>query len=251
VTSVLIVDDEPQIRRALDVGLRSHGYLVRQAADGASALEALADGGTDVVILDLGLPDMDGTEVLRRLRAWSDVAVVVLSVRAGQADKIAALDAGADDYVEKPFGIGELLARIRALRRRLGGDPAPPVLRMGELEVDRARTLVTHNGEPVHLTPTEYRLLEAMATNPGKLLTHAWLLRRVWGAGYDRESGYLRVYVRQLRRKLADDPTDPRWIGTEPGVGYRWLAEPRRNEPGPQGPDEDAGEDAGIVIDSS
>ncbi|MGH2687626.1 MAG: response regulator transcription factor, partial [Actinomycetota bacterium] len=160
-TSVLIVDDEPQIRRALDVGLRSHGYLVRQAADGASALEALAGGDTDVVILDLGLPDMDGTEVLHRLRAWSDAAVVVLSVRAGQADKIAALDAGADDYVEKPFAIGELLARLRALRRRMGGDPAPPVLRMGELEVDLARSLVTHDGHPVHLTPTEYRLLEA------------------------------------------------------------------------------------------
>jgi two-component system KDP operon response regulator KdpE len=230
-TRILVVDDEVQIRRALEVGLRSHGYEVALAADGGSALEALAGAGTDVVILDLGLPDMDGIEVLRRLRGWSDVAVVVLSVRGSQEDKIGALDAGADDYVQKPFGIGELLARIRAVLRRAGTEPSEVALRFDGLELDLARTRLTVDGEPVHLTPTEYRLLEAMATNPGKLLTHEWLLRRVWGPGYGRESEYLRVYVRQLRRKLGDDPTRPRWIGTEPGVGYRWMAEPKPAEP--------------------
>ena len=229
-TRILVVDDEVQIRRALEVGLRSHGYEVALAADGGSALEALAGAGTDVVILDLGLPDMDGTEVLRRLRGWSDVAVVVLSVRGGQEDKIGALDAGADDYVQKPFGIGELLARIRAVLRRAGAEQAEAVLRFDGLELDLAKMLLTVDGEPVHLTPTEYRLLEAMATNPGKLLTHEWLLRRVWGPGYGRESEYLRVYVRQLRRKLGDDPTRPRWIGTEPGVGYRWMVDPKPAE---------------------
>ena len=226
-TRILVVDDEAQIRRALEVGLRGHGYEVALAVDGGSALKALAGAGIDVVILDLGLPDMDGTEVLRRLRSWTDVAVVVLSVRAAQDDKIRALDAGADDYVQKPFGIGELLARIRAVLRRAGPEQAEAVLRFDGLELDLSKTLLVVDGEPVHLTPTEYRLLEAMAANPGKLLTHEWLLRRVWGPGYGRESEYLRVYVRQLRRKLGDDPTRPRWIATEPGVGYRWMVESR------------------------
>jgi two-component system KDP operon response regulator KdpE len=233
-TGILVVDDEAQIRRALEVGLRGHGYEVSLAVDGTSALTALAGAGIDVVILDLGLPDMDGTEVLRRLRGWTDVAVVVLSVRDRQEDKIRALDAGADDYVQKPFAIGELLARIRAVLRRAGAEPAEAVLRFDGLELDLGKTLLTVEGEAVHLTPTEYRLLEAMATNPGKLLTHEWLLRRVWGPGYGRESEYLRVYVRQLRRKLGDDPTRPRWIGTEPGVGYRWMVESK--PPDPTGP---------------
>ena len=226
-TRILVVDDEAQIRRALEVGLRSHGYEVLLAADGTSALQTLSGGGFDVVILDLGLPDMEGLDVLKRLRSWSDVAVVILSVRAAQDDKIRALDAGADDYVQKPFGIGELLARIRALLRRAGADVGEVLLRFGALELDLSKALLTRDGEAVHLTPTEYRLLEAMATNPGKLLTHQWLLRRVWGPGYGRESEYLRVYVRQLRRKLGDDPTRPQWIGTEPGVGYRWLVDSR------------------------
>jgi two-component system, OmpR family, KDP operon response regulator KdpE len=228
VTKILVVDDEAQIRRALEVGLRGHGYEVALAVDGGSALKALTGAGIDVVILDLGLPDMDGTEVLRRLRSWTDVAVVVLSVRAAQDDKIRALDAGADDYVQKPFGIGELLARIRAVLRRAGPEQTEAVLRFDGLEIDLSKTLLLVDGEPVHLTPTEYRLLEAMAINPGKLLTHEWLLRRVWGPGYGRESEYLRVYVRQLRRKLGDDPTRPRWIATEPGVGYRWMVESRQ-----------------------
>jgi two-component system KDP operon response regulator KdpE len=231
----LVVDDESQIRRALEVGLRTRGYEVAVAAEGGSALEILAGSAVDVVILDLGLPDMDGIQVLERLRAWSAVPVVILSVRAGQDDKIRALDAGADDYVEKPFAIGEVLARIRAVLRRAGPEAAEAVLRFGDLQLDLARMRLLVNGTITHLTPTEYRLLEAMATNPGKLLTHEWLLRRVWGPAYSRESGYLRVYVRQLRRKLGDDPTDPRWIGTEPGVGYRWLAEPEGNGSGAAG----------------
>jgi two-component system, OmpR family, KDP operon response regulator KdpE len=225
-TRILVVDDEAQIRRALDVGLRSHGYEVAQAGDGRTALDRLALDRIDVVILDLGLPDIEGSEVLRQLRTWSDTPVIVLSVRSGQDDKIAALDEGADDYIEKPFAMGELIARIRAIHRRSTTEPAPATLRFDELEIDLARSLVALKGSVVHLTPTEYRMLEAMATNPGKLLTHEWLLRRIWGPGYGRESEYLRVYVRQLRRKLHDSPTHPRWIATEPGVGYRWMKEP-------------------------
>jgi two-component system, OmpR family, KDP operon response regulator KdpE len=225
-TTILVVDDEAQIRRALEVGLRSHGYDVVPAPDGQSALTRLANDRIDIVILDLGLPDVDGSEVLRRLRTWSDAPVIILSVRAGQDEKIRALDSGADDYVEKPFAIGELLARIRAVRRRAASEQGPAVLRFGQLEIDLARSLVSLDAEMVHLTPTEYRLLEAMASSPGKLLTHEWLLKRVWGPGYERESVYLRVYVRQLRRKLGDDPTQPRLIATEPGVGYRWMLEP-------------------------
>lgn len=225
-TTVLVVDDEAQIRRALDVGLRSHGYQVTQAPNGQTALDKLSRDRIDVVILDLGLPDIQGSEVLRRVRAWADTPIIILSVRAGQEDKIHALDAGADDYVEKPFSIAELLARIRAVQRRATAESPNAILRFQQLEIDMARSLVSLGGTALHLTPTEYRLLEAMATNPGKLLTHEWLLRRVWGPGYGRESEYLRVYVRQLRRKLADEPTNPQWIATEPGVGYRWMPDP-------------------------
>jgi two-component system KDP operon response regulator KdpE len=154
--------------------------------------------------------------------------VIVISVRESQEEKVAALDAGADDFVTKPFGMKELLARMRAVRRRATSEmDLDPTLRFGELEIDLLKTLVMLNGTPIHLTPTEYRLLEAMATNPGKLLTHAWLLRKVWGPGYGTESHYLRLYVRQLRQKLGDDPSAPRWITTEPGLGYRWLPEPQ------------------------
>ncbi len=224
---ILVIDDEPQIRRALSAGLRGHGHEVIPAARGKEGLEIIATGGIDAVILDLGLPDLDGVEILRRLRGWSEVPVIILSVRAAQNDKIRALDAGADDYVEKPFGMGELLARVRAVLRRAGGDRERSVLAFEGLEVDLARQLVRREGERVPLTPTQYRVLEAMVTNPGKLLTHHWLLQRVWGPGYGRESEYLRTYVRQLRQKLSDDPTHPRWIATEPGLGYRWLEEPR------------------------
>jgi len=225
-THVLVVDDEPQIRRALRTGLQARGYEVVEAAGGEEALVQLAAKEPDIVILDLGLPDFDGSEVIRRLRAWSRVPVIVLSVRDRQDDKVGALDAGADDYVTKPFDMDELLARMRAtLRRAQPADAAAPVQRFGDLEIDLARKLVRRGEERVRLTPTEYGLLEVMVANPGKLLTHRWLLQEVWGAGYGEETHYLHVYVRQLRQKLGDDTSIPRLIITEPGVGYRWAAE--------------------------
>jgi two-component system, OmpR family, KDP operon response regulator KdpE len=227
-TTVLVVDDEPQIRRAMRTSLEAHGYRVETAGNGEDALIKVAEGAPDVVFLDLGLPDIDGTEVIRRLRSFSDVAVIVLSVRDGQTEKVAALDAGADDYVTKPFGMEEVLARMRAqLRRAHADDPSPPVVRFGDVEVDLARRLVRVDVRPVCLARTEWSLLEAFVTNPGKLLTHQWLLRRVWGQGYGEESHYLRVYVRALRKKLGDQAASPRLILTEPGVGYRWVAEAR------------------------
>lgn len=225
-TTVLVVDDEPQIRRALRTSLEAHGYGVVTAGNGEEAVVVAAESAPDLVFLDLGLPDLDGTEVIQRLRAFSEAPVIVLSVRDRQTDKVAALDAGADDYVTKPFGMEELLARLRAtLRRAQPESVQQPVLRFDTLEVDLARRLVRRGDEPVHLTPTEYALLEALVTQPGKLLTHQWLLRKVWGRGYGEESHYLRVYVRALRRKLGDDAAAPRYITTEAGVGYRWLAE--------------------------
>jgi two-component system KDP operon response regulator KdpE len=225
-TTILVVDDEPQIRRALRTSLEAHGYTVQTAGTGEEAVVAAAEASPDLVFLDLGLPDLDGTEVIKRVRSFSEVPVIVLSVRDRQADKVAALDAGADDYVAKPFGMEELLARLRAqLRRAQPEDAGPAVLRFGDLQADLARRLVTLAGAPVHLTRTEYALLEAFVTNPGKLLTHQWLLRKVWGRGYGEESHYLRVYVRALRRKLGDRAAAPDLILTEPGVGYRWIAE--------------------------
>jgi two-component system KDP operon response regulator KdpE len=225
VTRVLVVDDEPQIRRAMRASLGAHGYEVETVGTGEEAIVATAERSPELVLLDLGLPDLDGTEVIRRVRSFSEVPIIVLSVRDRQADKVAALDAGADDYVTKPFGVEEVLARARAaIRRSQAGEPSPPVLAYGELAVDLGRRLVTRGGEAVHLTKTEYALLESFVTNPGKLLTHQWLLRKVWGPGYAEESHYLRVYVRSLRRKLGDEATAPRLILTEPGVGYRWIA---------------------------
>lgn len=226
-TRVLVVDDEPQIRRALRTSLEAHGYEVATAGTGEEGVLAAAETAPELVLLDLGLPDLDGTEVIARVRSFSDVPVIVLSVRDRQADKVAALDAGADDYVTKPFGVEELLARLRAaLRRTRGDEPGAAVLDFTDLQIDLSKRLVTRDGERVHLTKTEYALLEAMATNPGKLLTHQWLLRKVWGVGYAQESHYLRVYVRALRKKLGDAAAAPELILTEPGVGYRWIAEP-------------------------
>jgi two-component system KDP operon response regulator KdpE len=224
---VLVVDDDPQMLKAVRNALTARGYEVLPATTGESALSVAAVEELDLVLLDLGLPGVEGHEVIERLRSWSDLPVIVISVRDGQEEKVAALDAGADDFVTKPFGMKELLARMRAVRRRAMGDEEPqPVLRFEGLEIDLLKKLVTLEGAAIHLTPTEYRLLEAMATNPGKLLTHAWLLQRVWGPGYGTESNYLRLYVRQLRQKLGDTPAEPRWITTEPGLGYRWLPEP-------------------------
>ena len=225
-TSILIVDDEPQIARALRVALSARGYEVSTAGNGETALDLVATGSPDVVLLDLGLPGIDGVEVVRRLRGWTSIPVIVVSVREGQSDKVAALDAGADDYLTKPFGMDELLARIRAALRRVGeGDWAPALQRFGTIEVDLPKRLVKRDGAAVHLTPTEFALLEALVTHPGKLLTHRWLMERAAGGASSGASQYVRVYVAQLRRKLEDDPTRPRWILTEPGLGYRWADE--------------------------
>jgi two-component system KDP operon response regulator KdpE len=222
-TRVLVIDDEPQILRALRRSLEAQDYEVATAEGGEEGLASAAARTPNLVVLDLGLPDLEGTDVIRRLRSWTDVPVIVLSVREGRSDKIEALDAGADDYVTKPFDVEELLARMRAALRRTEADlESEPELRYGDLQVDLARRLVRLGEDLVHLTPHEYSLLEAMVTNPGKLLTHEWLLRRVWGRGYAKESHYLHVYIRQLRQKLRDDAAMPRFIITEPGVGYRW-----------------------------
>ncbi|MEX2394922.1 MAG: response regulator transcription factor [Actinomycetota bacterium] len=219
----LVVDDDAQILRALRTTLRVQGYEVLEASDGMSALAVAAASEPDLVVLDLGLPDLDGTEVIRRLRAWSQVPVIVLSVRDTQDQKVEAFDLGADDYVTKPFGMEELLARMRAVTRRSRGeDDIQTILRFDELEIDLSRDLVTRDSAQLRLTPTEYKLLIAFASNPGKLLTHRWLLQRVWGPGYAYESQYLRVFVRQLRGKLGDQAGHPRFIVTEPGLGYRW-----------------------------
>ena len=228
---VLVVADAPQSLRAVRTTLQAHGLEVLTAGNGETAIDVLTDAEVDLVVLDLGLPGIQGEEVIRRVRGWSDVPIIVLSVRESQDDKVAALEAGADDYVTKPFGMPELLARMRAVRRRAEGEHGPPVLGFGELQVDLGRQLVRLGGEPVHLTPTEYRLLEAFVTHPGKLLTHRWVLQRVWGPGYATESQYLRVFIRQLRSKLGDDPARPRFIVTESGLGYRWRPDPDAVEP--------------------
>jgi two-component system, OmpR family, KDP operon response regulator KdpE len=226
---VLVVDDDPQILRAVRTSLHARGYDVTTASNGETAVHLFGEDPFDLVVLDLGLPGMDGHELIRRLRAWSDLPIIVLSVRESQADKIAALDAGADDYVSKPFAMEELLARMRAVSRRSTTEKHSVALRFGEVEIDLARQLVKKGDELLRLTPTEYRLLETMASNPGKLLMHRWLLQKVWGPSYGEESHYLRVFIRQLRRKLGDDPAAPRYIVTEPGLGYRWKAEPERS----------------------
>jgi two-component system, OmpR family, KDP operon response regulator KdpE len=225
---VLVVDDDAQILRAVRTGLQARGYQVSTASNGETALDRLSTESVDLVVLDLSLPGIDGHEVIRRLRTFSDVPVLILSVRESQDDKVAALDAGADDYLTKPFAIGELLARMRAVERRAQPEQgAIAVARFGELEVDLAKQLVRLDGQPLHLTATEYRLLETFVTHPGKLLTHGWLLSRIWGPGYATETHYVRVYVRALRRKLGDDPGQARFIVTEPGLGYRWQPEPQ------------------------
>jgi two-component system, OmpR family, KDP operon response regulator KdpE len=223
---VLVVDDDPQILRAVRTSLQGRSYEVLTAGNGETALDLLRDSDVDLIVLDLGLPGIGGQEVIKRVRAWSEVPIIVLSVRDGQHDKVDAFDAGADDYVTKPFGMPELLARMRAVRRRTEGDRRPPIVRFGELEVDLGRQLVRMDDGVIHLTPTEYRLLEAFVTNPGKLLTHRWLLQKAWGPGYATENQYLRVFIRQLRNKLADDPARPRFIVTEAGLGYRWKPDP-------------------------
>jgi two-component system, OmpR family, KDP operon response regulator KdpE len=222
-TRVLVVDDEPQILRALRASLRGAGYEVETAETAESALTALAVNPPDAVIVDLVLPDGRGTEVVRELRAWSAIPVIVLSVVGDEEEKVAALDVGADDYVTKPFGIDELLARLRAALRRVDVS-TEPVVELGELVVDLERKAVSMSGRSVQLTPHEYALLQLLARNAGKLMTHSTILREVWGRAYSEESHYLHVYVSQLRRKLEPDPARPRYLLTEPGAGYRLVA---------------------------
>jgi two-component system, OmpR family, KDP operon response regulator KdpE len=218
-TRVLVVDDEPLTARTLVLNLRARRYEVSVARDGGEALRSAADWHPDVVVLDLGLPDIDGVEVIHGLRGWSRVPIIVLSGRTGATDKIAALDAGADDYVTKPFGLGELLARIRAVGRRAGPPGPPPVVRVGGHLIDLEAKTVS---PPLHLTPTQWRLLEILLANPGKLVTQRRLLTEVWGPAYARQTHYLRQYIAQLRRKLEDAPGHPRHLLTEPGMGYRF-----------------------------
>jgi two-component system KDP operon response regulator KdpE len=220
---VLVVDDEPQILRALQLKLRGAGYAVETAATATEALMKASLRPPEAVILDLLLPDGSGTDVSRELRTWSAVPIIVLSAVGEESEKIAALDAGADDYVTKPFSGDELLARVRAQLRRTA--PAGrPVLEVGELRIDLEKRLVTMAGEPVALTPIEYDLLRLFAANEGKLLTHPAILREIWGPAYGEESNYLHVYVSHLRRKIEPDPARPRYLLTQPGVGYRLVA---------------------------
>jgi two-component system KDP operon response regulator KdpE len=218
---VLVVDDEPAIRRFLRVSLAAHGYVIFEADSGEAAMVVAATNRPDLIILDLGLPDLDGVEVTRRLREWTRVPIIILSVRGQDADKIAALDAGADDYVVKPFGVGELLARMRVALRHVTPAGDDPVFVVDELVIDRARREVRVAGREMQLTPTEYGLLCALAAHAGKVLTHGQLLRELWGPGYEQETHMLRVNISNLRRKLEPDPTRPHYIRTEPGVGYR------------------------------
>jgi len=221
---VLVVDDEPAIRRFLRASLSAHGYAIFEAGDGQSALSAVSADRPDLVVLDLGLPDLDGIEVTRLLREWTHIPIIILSVRGQEADKIAALDAGADDYVTKPFGAGELLARMRVALRRAGQSSEEPVFTSDDLMVDLTRRVVTVAGREVQLTPTEYDLLRVLVTNAGKVLTHRQLLREVWGMGYEQEMHMLRVNISNLRRKIEPDLSRPHYIVTEPGVGYRLRA---------------------------
>ncbi|MBI3914955.1 MAG: response regulator [Chloroflexi bacterium] len=218
---ILVVDDESQIRRFLRTSLTAHGFQVFEAATAQAALEQTIVIKPDVIILDLGLPDRDGLAVLRELREWSKIPVIVLSVREREQDKIAALDAGADDYLTKPFGMGELFARIRATLRHMAEPLDEPVFQTGELKVDFARRLVTLAQREIKLTPTEYSILKHLVTYAGKVVTHRQLLRAVWGVQYENESQYLRVHVGNLRRKIENDTARPKYLLTEPGVGYR------------------------------
>jgi two-component system KDP operon response regulator KdpE len=223
---VLLVEDDKVLRRALRASLRAWTFDVLEAETGEEALTLVANGGPDLVILDLTLPGIDGFETLRHLRSFTSVPVLVLSVRDALRDKVAALELGADDYMIKPFELEELLARTRAhLRRSRGAEPQPPVVRSGPLEIDLVRSQVTWDGEPIALTPTELRLLEVLLADRGKLVTHEKLLETVWGSRSRSDQGRLRVFVLHLRRKLHDDAARPHLIFTEPGLGYRWIAD--------------------------
>jgi two-component system KDP operon response regulator KdpE len=222
---ILVVDDEPEIRRAVGRALTGRDYEVSEAADGEECLTVATSWQPDLVVLDLNLPGMDGLEVCRHLRRRSQVPILVLSVREDEADKVAALDLGADDYLTKPFGVEELMARVRALLRRAEGQDGPRPVRFltDDLEIDLDAHRIVRKGEEVRLTKTEWGLLETLSDHPGKLQTHRWLLERVWGPGYSGDIDVLRVFISQLRRKIEADPARPTIIATDPGIGYRWL----------------------------
>jgi two-component system, OmpR family, KDP operon response regulator KdpE len=227
VTRVLVVDDEISILRALKINLTARHYEVSTAADGASGLAAMARERPDVLILDLGLPDMNGTDVIRGVRGWTTTPIIVLSAWGQENQKVAALDAGADDYITKPFGMDELLARLRAAVRRAAPAPDEPVVATADFTVDLAAKRVTRGGADVRLTPTEWQLLEVLVRHRDRLVTQRQLLQEVWGPAYQTESNYLRVFIAHLRRKLEPDPSRPRYLLTEPGRGYRFAADPR------------------------
>jgi two-component system, OmpR family, KDP operon response regulator KdpE len=222
-TRILVVDDEIQIRRALDINLRAHGYDVVLAATGEEALTEAAASVPDLVLLDLGLPGLDGVDVIRGLRGWTSIPIIVLSAREGDVSKVAALDAGADDYVTKPFSINELLARLRAAMRRHHPAPQEPVVETSDFAVDMVNRRVTRADQVVvHLTPTEWQIVELLVRHPGRLVTQRQLLQDVWGPQYESETNYLRVHLAAIRRKLEPDPGQPRYFLTEPGIGYRF-----------------------------
>ncbi|MES2170092.1 MAG: response regulator [Actinomycetota bacterium] len=220
---ILVVDDDAQILKALRINLAARGYEVALARSGPEALDVAVRVKPDLVILDLGLPGFSGTQVIEGLRGWTEVPILVVSGRSDSADKVDALDAGADDFVTKPFVIDELLARVRALTRRHTAEPDEPIVAFGDVTVDLAAHTVMRSGEDLKLTPTEWHILELLARNPRRLVTKHFLLNSVWGAGYEKEDGYLRLYLAQLRKKLEPEPARPRYLLTEPGMGYRFL----------------------------
>jgi len=222
---ILVVDDEPQIRKFLRISLNAHGYAVVEAARGEDGIRQCATERPDLVVLDLGLPDLDGQQVIARIREWSTVPILVLSVRAGEDEKVRALNNGAYDYVTKPFGIAELIARVRVgLRAHAADESVPSTVRVGPLVIDLPARTVTRDGVPVKLSKKEFEILRLLVVNAGRVLTHQYLLREVWGPAQAAETHYLRIYVGHLRQKLYDSPDDPHYIVTEPGVGYRFLA---------------------------
>ena len=220
---ILVIDDEPQIRRFLKVALTAHGFAMIEAPTGRDGLNEAVMSKPDLIVLDMGLPDMDGLQVLKALREWSQVPVIILSVKEQESTKITMLDAGAEDYVTKPFGMGELLARIRVALRRSAKETEEPVVELGDLRIDRAKRIVFVADRSIKLTPTEYDLLTTLASNPGRVFTNTQLLKVVWGPGYEHETHYLRVFVGQLRRKIEPNPSQPVHLITEPGVGYRLM----------------------------
>ena len=229
---ILVVDDDPQILRALRITLTAQGYEVITATSGAEAITRAVHHRPDVLMVDLGLPELDGLDVIHAVRGWSEAPILVVSGRSGAADKVEALDAGADDYVTKPFAVEELLARIRALTRRVVHEEAVPVVTFGDVTVDLSARVVRRAGEPVRLTPTEWQVLERLVRNPGRLVTRQTLLTEIWGTAHVRDTGYLRLYLAQLRKKLEPEPARPRHLLTEAGMGYRFAPDPVADAPG-------------------